>query len=116
MSFPVALVLPTQPAEVHDPASVPGKGWLMNSVPSGRRVTVQPPGPSIGPESDPVALPETAVGVIVPVTVPLMAHLSHATEYGTEKVPLLLTSVVPEAGAVHTMSGVAFKYTAKPIS
>ena len=49
------------------------------------------------PEIEAVTLPDTPVGTMVPVIVPLMAQLSQARpENGMEKVPLLLTTVVPE--------------------
>ena len=49
------------------------------------------------PEIEAVTLPETPVGMMVPVMVPLMEQLSQARpENGMEKAPLLLTTVVPE--------------------
>ena len=49
------------------------------------------------PEIEAVTLPETPVGTMVPVIVPLMEQLLHARpENGMEKAPLLLTTVVPE--------------------
>jgi hypothetical protein len=100
-SLGLGCVLPVQPADVHDPDSVPGDGWLIDPPPLGGIVPVQPPAPTMGPESDAVAVPDTPVGTMVPATMPLSAHRWQATENGMEKTPLLLTTVVPEAGAAH---------------
>ena len=110
-SAPVAEVAPVHLVDVHDPVRVPGKSCTTNCVPSGNVVPEHPPGPTIGPATEPVTLPDTLVGKMVPVTVPFIAHLSQATEYGIEKAPLLLTTVVPAAGAVHDRSGVTFSGT-----
>jgi hypothetical protein len=48
---------------------------------------------------------------MVPAMVPFSAHRAQATENGMEKDPPLLTTVVPEAGDMHDMSGVAFRGT-----
>jgi hypothetical protein len=64
-----------------DPDIALGTGWPM----------VQPE-----PESEAVTLPEMSVGTMVPVIVPLMEQLLQANENGMEKVPLVLTTVVPE--------------------
>ncbi len=55
----------------------------------------------VGPESEIVTLPETLVGMMVPVIVPLSEQppsaMSQARkENGMEKAPLLSTIVVPE--------------------
>ena len=53
------------------------------------------------PEIDAVTLPDTLVGTMVPVIMPLMEQLLQARpENGMEKAPLLLTTVVPEDCAV----------------
>ena len=60
--------------------------------------TLEQPTPVI----EAVRLPETPVGTTIPVIVPLMEQLLHPRpENGIEKAPVLLTTVVPDAGALH---------------
>jgi hypothetical protein len=48
------------------------------------------------PELEATTLPETAVGTMIPVIVPLIEQLLQvAPENGIEKAPLLLTTIVP---------------------
>jgi hypothetical protein len=86
----IVLTMTVQPAEVHGPDIVAGEG--VGCCP------LQPE-----PEIDAVTLAETLVGVMVPVTVPLMEQLLHARpENGMENVPVPLTTVVPaELGEIH---------------
>ena len=74
-----------QPADVQVPDIAAGAGvgcWPLQ------------PEPAI----DAVTLPDTAAGVTVPVTVPLIEQPLHARpENGIENAPLLLTTVDPEA-------------------
>jgi hypothetical protein len=85
--------VPLQLAELHVPDIAAGEvgGWMLQAE----------------PEVEAVTLPETPVGTMVPVIVPLSEQLSQATENGMEKVPLLLTTVVPEelAGQLPTCNG-----------
>ncbi len=58
------------------------------------------------PEIEAVTLPDTPVGAMVPVTVPLMEQLLHVRpENGMEKAPLVLTTIVPEEAGAAQLSG-----------
>ena len=80
--------LMVQLAEVQDPDIAAGEGVGWNRL--------QPE-----PEIAAVTLPETLVGTMVPVIVPLMEQLLQVRpENGIERAPLLPTTVVPEDLAV----------------
>jgi hypothetical protein len=100
--MPLGITCALQLADVQVPDIAAGEGGA---------TLVQPPGPAMGPEMEAVRVPETLVPATVPAMVPLSAHRAQATENGMEKDPLLLTTVVPEAGDRHDMSGVAFSGT-----